>query len=195
MKKLTTVLFFFCSIITYSQQKEWKDLVTILDEELTFFKGKKGYIQMNTWSYTDFEIQWGFVDETYLNWSVFYVDRFSGYRETTIEYFHLKGVPDSLNFCAIKVKYNYLQYYPEFPDYLFITLEVCPDQFIEVQSKPAPNPFGDELMQNMISIDEVDAITLPVRAESLPKILKAANAYMEKNIKPKLLKDLKEDGR
>lgn len=192
MKKLTTVLFFFCSIITYSQQKEWKDLVTILDEELTFFKGKKGYIQMNTWSYTDFEIQWGFVDETYLYWSVHNADRFSGNSETTVSYFALN---DSIGFCNIDIAYNYFKYYPEFPDCLFITLKVCPDQSIEMQSKPAPDPFGDEWMQNMISIDEVDAITLPVRAESLPKILKAVNAYMGKKIKPKLLKDLKEDGR
>lgn len=192
MRKRTIFLFLFCSAITFSQQKEWKDLVTILDEELTFFKGKKGHIQLNTWSYTDFEIQWGFLDETYLYWSVRYEDRFSGYSETTVEYFVLK---DSLRFCNINLDYNYLQYYPEFPDYLFITLKVCPDQSIEIQSKPAPDPFGDELMQNMISIDQVYAIALPVRAESLPKILKAANAYMEKSIKPKLLKDLKVDGR
>jgi len=92
MKKAIAILIICLLGIAYNgnaQQKEWKDLITTLDEELTFFKGKKGYIQQNTWSYTDFEIHWGFLDETYLNWSIHYYNRFSGESETVTEYFFL----------------------------------------------------------------------------------------------------------
>jgi len=185
----------FSPVLLFAQQKEWKDLITTLDEELTFFKGKKGYIQLNTWSYTDFEIHWGFLDETYLNWSIHYYNRFSGESETVTEYFFLKDASDSLQICNINLEYNYFKYYQEFPDYLFITLEVCPDQSIKLQSALETDPFDNDPFQNVISEDQVNAITIPVRVASLSKIFEVTNAYMGKQIRPKLLEDAEKEYR
>src|SRR5690554_899877 len=114
-KTILLVVLLLSNAITFSQEKEWKNLINLLNNEAVYFQGKSGFIQLLQSDYNIFQIEKMSVSSEKIVLGVWMKDRFENsaseyYLEETLIFNFISGT--TITSCAIN--YNYRFYFESF---------------------------------------------------------------------------------
>lgn len=188
MNKITILFLSIISLSSYSQQKEWTEIITLLKKEAQYFEGKKGYIRLTTQEYNTFTIEKFSVNDSLVSQAMKLQDRFGNegseqfLEETTMLYPEIK-----INSAAIA--YGYRFYYEDFPEAQFLKLvfeEEFPmiHQIISIYKDLKTGQEDRSVME-----ETTYKIYFPIRNKNRKKILKAIDEYQLQTLKKELESD------
>ncbi len=185
MKKIILILLFLSGSLLFAQQKEWSQLMGLLQKEAAYFEDKSGFIQLGKSDHNTFTIEKNTVSDSLIVFGIRVRDRFGNenserYVEETIV---LEPEPIII---SAEIYYDFSFYFEDFPDAQFLRLEFDEefpmiDQVINIYK----DPKTDEEDRNQIE-DTTNRILLPIRVKSREKILNAVDEYQRGSLKPRL---------
>ena|SRR5690554_4735648 len=193
MRSLKKAMFcLFCGLFfahaSEAQDKEWTEIINLLDKEAQYFEGKKGYIRLGIQEYNTFTIEKFSVNDSLVSLAMKFQDRFGNegtelFLEETIVLDH------EMKITSAAIAYGYRFYFQDFPDAQFLKL-VFEEEFPMIQ-KISSNYKDLKTGQEDRSVIEETTyqIYFPIRNKNRKKILKAMDKYQLQTLKKELDND------
>lgn len=169
-----------------AQQKEWQNLLDLLQKEAVYFRGRNGFIQPENSDYGRFSIQEASVNDSLIVFGIW----LRGYigDETSEQYVKetlvLKTEPPVI--ISAEIYYDFSFYFKDFPAAQFLRIEFDKEERLinKIENIYKDAVTGQEDRNEME--DKTNRILLPIRARNREKILDAIDRYQRHTIKPRL---------
>jgi|GEM_PF-2617909 len=204
MKKMFLFLLFAFSVQSLSaQQKEWKNLLNLLQKEAAYFEGKNGFIQLDHNDYNSFSIEKASVNDSLVVLSMWLRDRFGNENSERFVEETIVLNPEPFLVSA-EIFYDFSYYFKDFPDALFLRLEFdkdypMTDKVTNIYKAVIPGKIYESLNTGN-TYQEPDTVTedrnemedtttrilLPIRTKNREKIFSAIDEYQRNSLKPQL---------
>lgn len=185
--KIKIVIIFvllICCNYSFSQQKEWENLLGLLQKEASYFNGKKGFFRLAKTSFTNFEIQEMALENETVTTKMHLTNRFfpeSDAYSTEVMYIDLFSEIQS-----VQILYDYTAYFNEYPNYLFLMIKFKNKEQKSVVTTKVQNPETG-LYQEDVNETYSDRLIFPIRSKNREKIFKAFDAYLATDFKTYIL--------
>lgn len=170
-------------------EKAWPEIVELLKKEADYFNGKNGRLRLLQMSYNDFKIEKFSVEEndflTTITVKMHLTNRFqpefeSVRTEITTFDFYL------LTIKSVTILYDYLYYFDDFPNSVFLVIEQHTEEFNQTLSIKEKNPKTALFEEQPTEETTTDKLIFPIRAKNREKILKAIDAFQSTLLKQQL---------
>lgn len=188
-KTILLVVLLLSNAITFSQEKEWKNLINLLNNEAVYFQGKSGFIQLLQSDYNIFQIEKMSVSSEKIVLGVWMKDRFENsgsehYLEETLVFNFISGT----TITSYVIDYNYRFYFESFPETQFLRIEFDTDHFFhQILSIQKDLKTGKQIKTTKEKT--TDQLIIPIRKRNRKKILRAIDAFQLQTIKKQLDND------
>lgn len=172
-----------------AQQKEWKNLLTLLQKEAAWFQGKDGFIQLGKSEYNTFSIKEISVNDTLISSNMWLRDRFGNERSEQFVQETIVLLQQEPVIISAEIFYDYSFYFKDFPDAQFLQLELDEDVHLihHVVNIYKDLETGEE--DRGETEDQTNRILLPIRAKNRAEIFDAIDAYQRISLKLQLDED------
>jgi hypothetical protein len=172
-----------------AQQKEWKNLLALLQKEAAWFQGKDGFIQLGKSEYNTFSIKEISVNDTLISSNMWLRDRFGNERSEQFVQETIVLLQQEPVIISAEIFYDYSFYFKDFPDAQFLQLELDEDVHLihHVVNIYKDLETGEE--DRGETEDQTNRILLPIRAKNRAEIFDAIDAYQRISLKLQLDED------
>lgn len=189
MRNIFLIMLFFSTLsFAIAQDKEWRAIITLLNDEAQYFKNKQGYIQLGTSEYNTFSIQQFMVNDTMVHFSMLLKDRFQNTNTTQLLEDYILLLPE-MKITAASINYNYAYYFEDFPQTQFLLLEFEEEYPMIHKINSVYTDIKTEQTDSYVIEETTYQIYFPIRTQSRKKIFAAINQYQTQTLK----NDLKND--
>src|SRR5690554_543876 len=189
MNKTALIAFFLLlTTITFSQQKEWEDLLQLIQKEAAYFEGKNGFIQLLRSDFNTFSIERFTINDSLVVSKMWLADRFDS--ENPGQYLEERIVLEpELSIVSAEIYYDFGYYFEDFPETQFLLLKINPEFPLVHQtiSIGKDQQTGTENRTEMEGTTE--QILIPIRSKNRKKLFKAIDQYQRTTLKTKLEDD------
>lgn len=179
------VLVFFSVHLLFGQQKEWQNLLQLLQKEAAYFQGKSGFIQLMKSDHNIFSIEKFTINDSLVVSKMWLGDRFDS--ENPGQYLEERIVLEpELSIVSTEIYYDFSYYFENFPETQFLLLKINPEFPVVHQtvSISKDQQTGKENRTEMEGTTE--QILIPIRIKSRKKIFKAIDRYQRTTLKQEL---------
>lgn len=190
MPRRITVFFviLMTSVSVSAQEKEWKTLTGLLQQEAEYFSGKSGFIQLGKSEYNTFIFEKISVNDTLVNFQMKMQDRF-GNEDTERHLEETIVLEPEMKINSAITEYNYRFYFEDFPQSQFLLLEFektfpMINQIVSVYKALSTGQEDRSVLE-----ETTYRIYFPIRSKSREKIFKAINKYQLQTLKKELEND------
>lgn len=189
MKRAKIVLLFlFSANLLFAQQKEWQNLLQLLQKEADYFQGKSGFIQLMKSDHNIFSIEKFTINDSLVVSKMWLGDRFDS--ENPGRYLEERIVLEpELSIVSTEIYYDFSYYFENFPETQFLLLELdsnYPLRHQTISIHKNPETGEDERVELE---GDTNQILIPVRNKNREKIFKAIDQYQRTTLKNKLEDD------
>lgn len=189
MKRAKIVLLFlFSANLLFAQQKEWQNLLQLLQKEADYFQGKSGFIQLMKSDHNIFSIEKFTINDSLVVSKMWLADRFDS--ENPGQYLEERIVLEpELSIVSAEIYYDFSYYFEDFPETQFLLLKIDPKiplvrQIVSYGTNPETGK-EDIIEQKDITVE----IFIPIRNKNRQKIFRAIDNYQRMTLKSKLEDD------
>lgn len=172
-----------------AQQKEWQNLLILLQKEAAYFQGKNGFIRLGKSDYNTFSIEESSANDSLIVLSMWLRDRFGNEKSEQFVQETIVLLQQEPVIISAEIYYDYSFYFKDFPDAQFLRLELDEDVHLihHVVNIYKDLETGEE--DRGETEDTTNRILLPIRAKNRAKIFDAIDAYQRISLKPELDED------
>lgn len=189
MRGIFLVMLLFLSLSSgIAQDKEWRAIITLLNDEAQYFKNKQGYIQLGTNEYNIFSIQQFMVNDTMVKFSMLLKDRFNHTNTTQLLEEIILLLPE-MKITRASINYNYAYYFEDFPQSQFLLLEFEERYPMIHKINSVYTDIKTEQTDSYVIEETTYQIYFPIRAQSRKEIFAAINQYQTQTLKNDLMND------
>lgn len=189
MKKLILILLLLLpGKWLFAQEKEWSDLIGLLQKEAACFEGRSGFIQLLKSEYNIFSIDKLSVTDSQIVTAFWMRDRFGNegserYLEETVL------LEPGYSIASADIFYDYTYYFEDFPDtqFLVISFKDFPLTY-HVVSIYKDLETGRE--DKSVLEDTTQQVVIPIRRKSRREIFKAIDRYQRETLRAELYDDM-----
>src|SRR5690554_1723214 len=188
MNKTIILILSIISLSSYSQQKEWAEIITLLKNEAQYFEGKKGYIRFSAQEYNTFTIEKFSVNDSLVNLAMKLQDGF-GNEGTELFLEETIVLEPEMKITSAAIAYGYRFYFRDFPEAQFLEL-VFEEEFPMIQKISSTYKDLKTGQEDRSVIEETTyQIYFPIRNRNRKKIFKAIDKYQLQTLKKELESD------
>jgi hypothetical protein len=190
MKKyIFILLLIFSGNLLFAQEKEWQNLLDLLQKEAAYFQGKDGFIRLAKSEYNIFTIEKFSVNDSLIVSGMWLRDRFGNEKSEQFVQETIVFLQQEPVIISAEIYYGYSFYFKDFPDVQFLRLELDEDGHLihHVVNIYRDLETGEESRGE--TEDQTNKMLLPIRAKNREKILDAIDAYQRSSLKTQLDED------
>lgn len=176
MKKQFLIIWmcvFSCTFL-FAQEKEWQKLTDLLQNEVTYFSGKSGFIKVIDSEYSTFKITEFSINETTFVSGMKLYDRFKPsfserYLRETVE------IAAAFEIQSAKIFYDCPFYFEDFPKSQFLLIEFDVLQLHQVLS--VHKDLNTQQEETQTAEETTTQLLIPIRSENRAAISDAIDQY------------------